>query len=137
MTMQRIVAAGLFLWFAGSSATLGAGDGFIAFQAYNPLQQSMLSYRVPEAFSEAVTSSREWKALWREIASHDTVEGEESGRSREPPEIDFEKYTLLVVAGGARPSGGYSVAVQSVWESESHVDVVAVELRPLGHTCTA
>lgn len=136
MTMQRIVAMGLLLWFAGSSAALRAEDGFIAFQAYYPLQRSMLNYQVPEAFSKAVTSSREWQALWREIASHSTVEGEENGRSREVPEIDFEKYTLLAVAGGARPSGGYSVAVQSVWESESHVDVVALELRPSARKCT-
>ena len=115
---------------------LKADDGFIAFQAYYPLQRSMLVYAVPEAFSKAVTNSREWKALWREIASHGTLEGEVNGRSGEAPEIDFERHTLLAVASGARPSGGYSVAVQSVWEAESHVEVVALELRPFGRKCT-
>lgn len=134
--MQRIVAIGLVLWIASSPAMLKADDGFIAFQAYYPLQRSMLDYHVPEAFSKAIINSREWIALWREIASHSGVEGEESGRTREAPEIDFEKYTLLVVATGGRPSGGYSVAVQSVWESESHVEVVALEVRPLGRQCT-
>jgi PrcB C-terminal len=135
--MQRVVAIGLVLCIAGSSAMLKAEDGFIGFQAYYPLQRSMLSYRAPEAFSKAVANSREWTALWREIGSSSAVEGEESGQTREAPEIDFENYTLLVVASGARPSGGYSVAVQSVWESESHVEVVALELRPLGRDCTA
>jgi hypothetical protein len=130
MTMQRIVASGLVLWIASSCALLEADDGFIAFQAYYPLQRSMLGYHVPEAFSKAVTNSREWTALWHEIGSHSAVEGEERGRTREVPVIDFENYTLLVVASGARPSGGYSVALQSVWESESHVEVTALELRP-------
>jgi hypothetical protein len=137
MTMQRIVAIGLVLWIAGSSATVKAEDGFIAFQAYYPVQRSMLSYHVPEAFSKALNSSREWSALWRAIASSNAVDDEESGRTRKAPAIDFGKYTLLVVASGARPSGGYSVALQSVWESESHVEVVALELRPLGRECTA
>jgi hypothetical protein len=137
MTMQRRVAIGFILWIAGSFAMLKADDGFVAFQAYYPLQRSMLGYKVPEAFSKAVTNSREWTALWHEIGSHDAVEGEESGQARGAPEIDFENHTLLVVATGARPSGGYSVVVQSVWESESHVEVMALELRPLGRNCTA
>jgi hypothetical protein len=137
MTMQRLVAIGLVLSIAGSFGMLKADDGFITFQVYYPLQRSMLGYGVPEAFSKAVTNSREWTALWREIGSRNTVEGEENGRTREAPEIDFANYTLLVVASGARPSGGYSVALQSVWESESHVEVMALELRPLGRNCTA
>lgn len=137
MTMQRILAIGLALWIAGSFATLKANDGLIEFQVHYPLQRSKLGYRVPEAFSKAVTNSREWTALWHEIASRGVVDGEERGWSHEAPEIDFEKYTLLVVASGARPSGGYSVALQSVWESESHVEVMALELRPLGGNCTA
>ena len=135
--MQRIVVIGLILWIAGSFALLKADDGFIAFRVYYPLQRSMLSYHVPEAMSKAVKNSREWTALWHEIGSHSAAAGEESGWTREAPEIDFENYTLLVVASGARPSGGYSVALQSVRESESHVEVVAFELRPLGRKCTA
>src|SRR5688572_12705524 len=137
MTMQRRVATGLVLWIAGAFAMLKANDGIIAFQAYYPLQRSTPGYKVSKAFSKAVTNSREWTALWHEIGSHSAVEGEGSGQTRGAPEIDFENYTLLVVATGARPSGGYSVALQSVWESESHVEVMALELRPLGRNCTA
>lgn len=31
-----------------------------------------------------------------------------------PPEVDFHKFTLLVVASGSKPSAGYSVVFQDI-----------------------
>ncbi len=119
----------------GTPSALRADQELLAFEAFYPLQGRSISYQVPTPFEKAVTNLQEWKALWREIEMHSTLEDKESANTREPPRINFGRHTLLVVAAGSRSSGGYLVGFHSVREYESHIDVTVFELRPFGKEC--
>lgn len=125
-------------WIACASCSVPfviKANELVPFEAFYPLAGKGISYQVPAPVAKAVTTLHEWEALWREIEMRSTVRDEENAKSREPPRINFAQYTLLLVATGSRPSGGYSVGFQSVREYESHIDVSVFELRPFGKEC--
>lgn len=68
-----------------------------------------------------------WTALWSEVTAH-------VGPKPEVPFIDFGNEAVVVVSMGTRPTGGYSINVESVSESESdgtlYVEVVEVSPGP-------
>lgn len=52
---------------------------------------------------------------------------------RTPPElfdIDLSEHTIIIIALGTRPTGGYSVEVPAVYETESHLVVEYREIKP-------
>lgn len=108
-----------------------AGHGLVSFQAYYPLRAAVV--RRPVA--KSIGTSEEWKRFWAEIKSDSSAEDENNSAVGDAPGPDFSRYTVLVVALGTRPSGGYSVAFHSVHESESQIDAIAYELRPRGKNC--
>ena len=64
-----------------------------------------------------------WKALWNEVTAH-------VGPRPEVPVIDFGNEAVVVVSMGTRSTGGFSINVESVSESESdgalYVEVLEV-----------
>src|SRR5688572_11180196 len=116
MTMRSMLLFGLIVCGCVTPFALGADQGLVPFEALYPLEGRSISYRVPTPFQKAVRNSEEWKALWREIQMHSTLEDTERAEPHEPPRINFARYTLLVVAAGSRSSGGYSVGFHSVRE---------------------
>ena len=91
-------------------------------------------YGGPEHASlAALQSKREWMHLWSQMEPHLPHEMNQTG-SLPLPSIDFDRHTLIVAAAGKRPSGGFSVVIRSVAESESEVLVSVVEEQP-GRNC--
>jgi hypothetical protein len=77
----------------------------------------------------SVRSQQEWQALWATL-SPTTV-----GPRGNAPNVDFEKYTMIVAALGERRSGGYTVQVQNALDDGTAVRVSVLEVRP-GRDCT-
>ena len=135
MTM-RYLQITTILMSLGIAALAEASHGLVAFQAYYPLESTSLSYELPERVARAISTVQEWKRLWADIESHSSAEDAASSSAASAvPNIDFNRYTVLVVALGTRPTGGYSVAFHSAREYESKIDLVAYELRPNGKDC--
>lgn len=55
----------------------------------------------------------------------------------ERPGIDFQRNTLLVIALGSRSSGGFGVAIESIREFPSEIQVTAYEITPSGDCVVA
>jgi hypothetical protein len=135
MTMRHLQIMTI-LMALGFAVLAEANPGPVTFQAYYPLESAALSYELPGRIARAISTVAEWKTLWADIESHSSAEDPASSSGVNAlPKIDFNRYTLIVVALGQRPTGGYSVAFHSVRESESQIDVVAHELRPHGKSC--
>jgi hypothetical protein len=83
-----------------------------------------------------VHSESEWSAFWEpffkprsEVAASITP----YPPIPEPP-IDFDKFTLVVASSGTKPTGGYSIKIESIRDDESALVVILVETVP-GKTC--
>ena len=112
---------------------VSAAEGMIPFEIYFPDTLPSCQFRTSAA--KAITTLREWDEFWREAGSPQSEDLSESCENPAPPRVDFSKYTLLVLALGQRPSGGYSALFQYVYERSSSVDVAALEVRPNGKDC--
>lgn len=120
MTTRHTLFFGLIMCIGCAPFSLGAEQTLVPFEVY-PLEG--ISYRLPAPLAKAVTNLREWNALWREIEAHSTDEDEENDGPRDAPKVDFKHDTLLVVAAGGRPSGGYFIGFDSVREQMEHADL--------------
>ena len=56
------------------------------------------------------------------------------GPGSNTPPVDFEREMVIVVATGSRPTGGYSIAVDSVVAEDASLLVAVTETAP-GSTC--
>ncbi len=75
----------------------------------------------------AIGSQAEVDALNRKLAvAHD----EPAFLGPLGPEVDLQRFTLLVIGLGKKPSGGYAVVVSSVRESKEAILVNVLEIRP-------
>jgi hypothetical protein len=81
----------------------------------------------------AVNSKEEWQNLWREVEPR--MSRDEKQNAPHPlPDMDFDRYTLLVATSGSRPTGGYVIGFEAVHDGFS-MDADVYELRP-GRECT-
>lgn len=73
--------------------------------------------------SDAATWATTWSTLW-------------AGQSQPPalPAIDFSTTTVLLLTDGTKPTGGYSVVVESIAEASGTLTVHVTESTP-GPTC--
>jgi hypothetical protein len=82
-----------------------------------------------ESARVAVKDAEHWRTVWDQIwANH----------SEGPalPEVDFSREMLVVAALGTRPSGGYSIYVDSAYYRTDHLEVVVRSISP-GAGCGA
>jgi len=82
-------------------------------------------------FSEAknyiITNTTDWQSLWNKVYG-DVL-------TKPPlPEVDFNKRMIIAVSSGVKPTGGYYVTIQQIWETESSIDVYVLESAP-GRGC--
>ena len=82
----------------------------------------------------AIRSQQGWDDLWRLAALNPSPQADQSFP---PPDVDFAKTTILVAALGTRPSGGYSVIIQSAFDDGAVIHVYVLEVRPTGPDCMA
>jgi protease stability complex PrcB-like protein len=52
----------------------------------------------------------------------------------EAPEIDFRRYTLIVAGAGTKPTGGFTISINNVFEGSDFIRVSVIETKP-GHNC--
>jgi len=68
-----------------------------------------------------------WTTLWEEVTSH----------VQPPPPvpaIDFGAEAVIVASMGTRPSGGYSITIEGVFEADGQLYVAVREISP-GSNC--
>jgi hypothetical protein len=133
MTMRSACVRVMALILISAFPLVSAAEGLIPFEIYFPDTLPSCQFRTSAA--KAITTIREWDAFWREARSHQSEDLSQSCENPAPPHVDFSKYTLLVLALGQRPSGGYSALFQYVYEYSSRIDVAALEVRPHGKDC--
>jgi hypothetical protein len=77
----------------------------------------------------AVQSEPKWRKLWAELEPRLPRDmGQSAPHSF--PRIDFTRQTLLVAALGTKPTGGFSLSIESVVESPASITVNLVALSP-------
>jgi hypothetical protein len=81
---------------------------------------------IDERRQVVVRTAEEWRALWREHAG--------GGR---PPEVDFDRRTVLAVFAGSRPTAGWSISIRGVTPEGEGVRVAVAESRPAGDQIAA
>lgn len=132
--MRSACLSVIALILMSASPLVNAAEGWIPFEIYFPDPSPPCQLRTSAA--KAITTLREWQAFWREAQSYQSEDLVESCKVRALPRVDFGKYTLLVLALGQRPTGGYSAVFQYASENSSRIDVAALEVRPNGKDCT-
>ncbi|HEY0053541.1 MAG TPA: protease complex subunit PrcB family protein [Caulobacteraceae bacterium] len=75
----------------------------------------------------AITSEREWVAMWRRITRR-------HGEPPDPPAVDFEREMLLLAAMGTQATGGYSIRIEDVIETPDGLEVIVIRTSP-GRRC--
>ena len=134
MTMRSVCVRVIALILLSAPPLVNAAEGWIPFEIYFPDPSPPCQLRTSAA--QAIATLREWQAFWREAQSYQSEDLVESCKVRALPRVDFSKYTLLVLALGQRPTGGYSAVFQYAYENSSRIDVAALEVRPNGKECT-
>ena len=82
---------------------------------------------VEQAGVRVIRSEGEWNAAWGALHG-----GVTPAPAR--PGVDFTRQTVVLVAMGTRPSGGYTVRVDSAWQQGGRA-LVAVTYRSPGPSC--
>lgn len=75
-----------------------------------------------QPLNEVVRNEPQWWSLWTLMYPGATP--------RAAPEVDFARKMLIVVATGARPSGGFEIAVRSVVVRGDALEVEVLETCP-------
>lgn len=69
---------------------------------------------------ETATQAEEWIRIWSDLF----------GPGSTAPDVDFDRWRVAVVALASRPTGGITLAVDQVVETQTLVQVQAVETVP-------
>ena len=74
-------------------------DGFVSFQTLIQAQTSDITV----SRRQLIETSSEWAAVWNEI-----------GRGGPPPEVDFRRDMVALVAAGSQPNGCFAIEIRSI-----------------------
>jgi hypothetical protein len=85
----------------------------------------------------AITSREQWAQFWKKMRiDQGKILNSSTLQSDDAPETNFKKYTLIVAAAGAKPTAGFTIAIQDIVESGDVLRVSIIETRP-GRDCGA
>jgi protease stability complex PrcB-like protein len=84
---------------------------------------------IDTAERRAIRDARAWTDLWARITAN-------ASPSVPAPPVDFTKDMVLFASLGTRGSGGYSIAIDKVVESNGKLEVIVRETSP-GPNCAA
>ena len=140
--IQRLTTTIVLLAFATSIFGAAASNGKIEFRVIVPDKSYFPSYTTPNAPAYlAIHSAAEWVAYW-------SVPGRLSppvpfvGQTGDvtlhipDPDVDFSRFTLLLITDGPKPNGGYSTAIRSIWYTNSSIRVTVINVSPVfDNTC--
>jgi hypothetical protein len=74
-----------------------------------------------------VTTAAEWTTLWQQMTEGVSLKPM-------PPQVDLENAQLVAISVGQKPSGGYTIEVQEVRETEQAIKIAVREEVP-GENC--
>ena len=122
------------VWPSTGSAAESKPDTYLLeYQAFQPSLYFTGNEGPEIATFTAVQSESAWRNLWAQLEPR--LPREMGQKASHPfPHIDFTRQTLLVAALGTKPTGGYSLSVQSVTENPTSISVKLVALNP-GKPC--
>ncbi len=117
-------AACLVLAMMGISSLCseGSASSYLSFRTYYP--EPRLGTQIagtPEPLCTAVRTVQEWKRLWTKM---DFL----SARRAEPPRVDFQRNTLLMVSLGRQEGDCPEVCIESVIDNPDSIVVIALRL---------
>jgi len=118
------------IWPSMASTAESKPDTYlIEYQAFRP-NLYFTGNEGPEiATFTAIQSEPEWRKLWAELEPRLPRDMRQSA-PHPFPRIDFTRHTLLVAALGTKPTGGFSLSVESVAENPASITVNLVALNP-------
>jgi hypothetical protein len=78
-----------------------------------------------------IRSEKDWAAFLRELGSGAELDGSVGA----PVPIDFANWMVLYIAVPSTASGSY-LTIEYAWNFGTRIEVQAVEIRPIGPSCT-
>lgn len=124
------------------TSTLSAADGnsFIEFSVIVPQRfYSPQNWFPTDPAYLVIRSNAEWIGYGSTTGRLSRAPG--AGRPADPtahvppPEVDFDRYTLLAISTGPKPSLGYSVSISSVVRDKAQITVTVLDVGPGGSQC--
>jgi hypothetical protein len=124
------------------AAILGSISSFAATPSEGHLDFQVIHFGGPISARPsymAIRNRAEWIALWN--SPLDPAMSPPSARGAgvaptlprsSPPEVDFDKFTLLVVTSGKKPTLGYAVLFEDIFEFPNELKVDVLDLGPRG-----
>jgi hypothetical protein len=112
----------------GSATSPRLPPGADALRASHVLEGDLLfHYRHYNGYRErerlVIRTPAEWSQAWARITG--------SAEPRRPaPAIDFDREMVILVAMGERPTGGYSITIEGVYDASGRVFAVVREKSP-------
>jgi hypothetical protein len=127
----RIVVGTLFCFIVASKLFAADGNDFIEFRVIVPPRFYAPQNIWPKRPAYLVIrSAAEWIAYWSapdrlSVALSAEVSADPAAQVP-PPEVDFDRYILLVVSTGPKPTLGYTVSISSIIRQPTGGVVVSV-----------
>lgn len=110
-----------------SAAEVPAGATPVAFRSVAELGPYRSSSGLQQRQRVVVENPQAWEALWGTLTSRQP-------QAPARPSVDFNRERLVVVSMGERPSGGYAIEVEGVFQSGGSLYVSVLEVSP-GSDC--
>lgn len=121
-----VVGAGIYFMYGAAlvsrtpNAAASAGTSATAGVAFSPLAAGTHS-GVTSRVNYSITSPSELALLWKMTDAQGPV-----------PSVDFATHSVIAVFAGTAPTGGYSVAISKIMDSEQSRTVVVTFVKPGG-----
>ena len=128
--IRCVTSLGLACALAATAAEKKPDIFLIEYQAFRPNMYFGLNNGPKTTLFTAIQSEQQWRELWAQIEPR-VARDTDQRRPHPFPHIDFTRKTLLVAALGTKPTGGYSVSINSVVESPTHIRINVIALRPM------
>jgi PrcB C-terminal len=118
------------IWPSMASTAANKPDTYLVeYQAFRPSLYFTGDEGPEIATFTAIQAEPEWRKLWAELEPRLPRDMRESA-PHPFPRIDFTRQTLLIAALGTKPTGGFSLSVESVTENPASITVNLVALNP-------
>ncbi|MEP6886533.1 MAG: protease complex subunit PrcB family protein [Gammaproteobacteria bacterium] len=135
-TIWRLTIAIVPFFFVTSTFGATEGNGKLEYQLIAPDKSFFPSYSWPKVPAYiAVHSAAEWVAFWS-VRGRLSLPVPNVGQLGDDtlhipdPDVDFDRFTLLLITDGPKPTPGYSTAISSIWEGPK-ILVTVINVRPV------
>ena len=133
--MKRVLSLFLFLVALAGISVLNANQDTknegtpVPFTQLDPKRPGLFASNsgISKPLRVVIRDREAWLKLWKQIASQQQP-------SPPPPDIDFSREMLIVVAMGQRNTGGFGIIVDGVYKRDKKLEVVVKSTSP-GNNC--